>query len=300
MQLVTRRPEAAASLREGLHVEDPATGERTIARVTAAAGWEEADAVGHDPVFVCTRLPDTDDVANALARHAPAALAVSVQNGLDGGTRLARRVPRVVCCVWRQTATRVADAHVRFTGTGRVIVGAQPGCDTGAAARRLATELGQAGLDASCSEHLERDQWLKVCINLMSAPNALVRREDHETPEFVEVKARLLEEARDALSAAGISAEPCDARDRTLDAEIAHQRASLGRGTAARRLPLYNHVWTALREGRSLEAGHYHERILEIAAAHGTLAVTNARVREVLLRAAADLLPSAGAPARGH
>jgi hypothetical protein len=70
-------------------------------------------------------------------------------------------------------------------------------------------------------------------------------------------------------------------------------------------------VWTALREGRSLEAGHYHERILEIAAAHGTLAVTNARVREALLRAeadglgpesvaAADLLPSAGAPARGH
>jgi 2-dehydropantoate 2-reductase len=310
VQLVTRRPEAAASLREGLHVEDPGTGARAILEVSALADWADAQAPGRDPVFVCTRLPDTDDVAGALALHAPEALAVSVQNGLDGGARLARRVPRVVCCVWRQTATRVGDAHVRFTGKGRVIVGAQRGCDTADDARRLAAQLEEAGLDASCSDRIERDQWLKVCINLMSAPNALVQREDHETHAFVEVKARLLEEARDALAAAGISAEPCDARDRTLDAEIAYQRATLGRGTAARRLPLYNHVWTALREGRSLEAGHYHERILDLAAAHGTRAPANARVREALLHAeakglgpesmaAADLLPPPDSPEGG-
>ena len=302
VQLLTRRPEAAVRLADGLVAEDPATGIRQRVQVHAAHRWEDADAVGEGTVFVCTRLPDTEDVARELAHYAPKALAVSVQNGLDGGSRLARHLPRIVCCVWRQTATRVTDAHVRFTGTGRVIVGAPRGCDTGGAAEHLASQLGQAGLDASCSTHIERDQWLKLCINLMSAPNALVRREDHVRREFVEVKARLLEEARDALAAAGISAEPCDARDRTLDAEIVHQRTALERGTAARPLPLYNHVWTALREGRSLEAGHYHERILELARAGRIPAPANSRVREVLLRteaegggpesvAAADLLP---------
>ena len=290
VQLIVRRPEAAARLAEGLRVEDPATGETTRIAVEAAVGLADGTDPGAGPVFVCTRLPDTDDVGAALAFHARGALAVSVQNGLDGGRRLARRVPRVVCAVWRQTATRVADAHVRFTGTGRVIVGAQPGCDTAADARRLAAELARSGLDASFSERIERDQWLKVCINLMSAPNALVRREDHVTPEFVEVKARLLEEAYATLEAAGIDASPCDGRDRTLAAEIAHQRTALERGTSARPLPLYNHVWTALREGRSLEAGHYHERILELARQHRIDAPVNARVRDALLRAEAEAL----------
>lgn len=288
VEVVTRRAEAAEALSQGLLVEDPASGDRRTLTVRAVHGWSRATPVGRGAVFVCTRLPDTDDVAADLARHAPDALALSVQNGLDGGERLARQLPRVACCVWRQTATRVSDAHVRFTGSGRVIVGAQPGCETSEDARALAAQLGRVGLDASHSAHIERDQWLKVCINLMSAPNALVRREDHESPEFVEIKTRLLEEARDTLTAAGISAAPCDGRDRTLEEEIAHQRSALERGTAARPLPLYNHVWTALREGRSLEAGHYHERILELAEMHGISAPVNSRVRDVLLRAEAD------------
>jgi 2-dehydropantoate 2-reductase len=286
--LVTRRPEAAERLALGLRVEDPATGEIATVAVEAVAGLERAGNRELGPVFVCTRLPDTDAAANAIARHAQGALAVSVQNGLDGGARLARRLSRVACAVWRQTATRVADDHVRFTGRGRVIVGAQPGCDTASEARAVAGDLLRAGLDVSFSDDIVPDQWLKVCINLMSAPNALVRREDHETRGFVELKARLLEEARDALAAADISARPCDGRDRTLAAEIEHQRAALRSGTAARRLPLYNHVWTALREGRSLEAGHYHERILQLAEEHGTAAPLNARVRDALLRAARE------------
>ena len=119
----------------------------------------------------------------------------------------------------------------------------------------------------------------------MSAPNALIRREDHATRAFVELKARLLEEARAILRAAGIPARSCDGRDRSLDQEIAHQRESLALGTSARALPVYNQVWAALRSGGPVEADRYHRRMLELAAAHGIAAPQNQRVLAALERA---------------
>jgi 2-dehydropantoate 2-reductase len=249
-----------------------------------------APAIGDGPVFVCTREPDVAAAARELLRHAPRALAVAVQNDLTGGETLARDLRRVVSAVWRQTCTRAGDARVRYSGAGRIVLGAEPGCATGAEAAALARDLAAAGLDAACSERIREDQWLKLCINLMSAPNALVRPGDHVTAAFVETKARLLEEARAALAAAGIRAASCDGRDRGLDAEIAHQRASLAAGTSARKAALYNHVWTGLREGRALEATAYHERILALAARSGTEAPMNRRVLAALRRAEREAL----------
>jgi 2-dehydropantoate 2-reductase len=313
--LVVRRPEAAEALSGGLVAEDPIAGGERRLRVGAALGLAEAATrIGVGPVFVCTREPEVEAAGRELARHAPGCLAVAVQNDLDGGERLARSLRRVVAAVWRQTATRAGDARVRFHGAARIVLGAEPGCETAAEAAALARELAEAGLDAACSPRIRDDQWLKLCVNLMSAPNALVRRADHAGGAFVELKARLLEEARAALAAAGIRAASCDGRDRGLDEEIRFQRASLASGTSARRAPLYNHVWTGLREGRPVGADGYHRRILELAARHGLWAPHNARVLAALERAerealgpeclsAAELLEEgarlAGSPAEG-
>jgi 2-dehydropantoate 2-reductase len=287
--VVARRPEAAAALRGGLVAEDPiAGGERRLAMEAAASLAEAAPRIGSGAVFVCTREPDTEAAGRSLARHAPGCLAVAVQNDLTGGEHLARSLRRVVAAVWRQTCTRVGADRVRFHGPARVVLGAEPGCGTAAEAAALARELAAAGLDAACSERIREDQWLKLCVNLMSAPNALVRRADHPGAAFVEVKARLLEEARDALAAAGIRAASCDGRDRSLEDEIRFQRASLARGAGARPVPLYNHVWTGLREGRAVEAEAYHRRILELAARAGLPAPQNARVLAALGRAARE------------
>jgi 2-dehydropantoate 2-reductase len=150
--------------------------------------------------------------------------------------------------------------------------------------------LRSASLDVSISEAITRDKWLKLCINLMTAPNALVRRPDHRDAVFVEVKARLLEEAEAVLAAAGIDATPCDDRDRTLAQEIAFQREGLARGTSARPLPLYNHVWTGLRSGAQLEADDYHERINRLGVRHGVPTPVNERVLERLREASRDQL----------
>jgi ketopantoate reductase len=300
--LVTRRPEAAQLLvARGLGAEDPASGKRLGFAVRASGELGAIDPPA-GPVFVCTRVDAVAEVAETLGGRGAAL--VTFQNDVVSEATAARFAPRVIGGVWRETATRMADdcVRVQLDRPGRAVVGLHPeggGPDVAAAAALLA----RGGVDVSVSPTIGRDKWLKLCVNLMSTPNALVRRPDHTTPEFVEVKARLLEEARAALAAAGIDATPCDGRDRTLDAEIAFQREALARNASARAIPLYNQVWTSLRHGSPLEADGYHERILSLARAHGSAAPVNALVLARLLDAARlhlgpescaarDLLPS--------
>jgi 2-dehydropantoate 2-reductase len=158
----------------------------------------------------------------------------------------------------------------------------------GPAAKGLAAALRGAGYEVAVSPRIAEDRWLKLCVNLTSAVNALVVRPDHTTRAFVEAKARLLEEAAAVLDAAGIAARPCDAGDRTLAEEIAHLRASLAAGASARTLPIYNQVWQALANGGPLEADLYHRRILALARRAAVPAPMNERVLEILLRQAAS------------
>jgi 2-dehydropantoate 2-reductase len=306
---LTRRAEQAARLaREGVLLEDPATGARVGAPVQATHRPEQAAAgLEGRPVLFCTRTPDLAHVAAALARFSAGGVAVAAQNGIDPEALLAEHFPRVLGLVVRQTCTRVDDRAARATGTGRLVVG--PRAPSALPhAEGLARCLARAGYDVGLSRDLAADRWLKLCVNLMSAPNALSVRRDHTSAEFVEVKARLLEEARDVLAAAGIRAASCDGRDRSLEEEIAYQRAALARGDSARALPLYNQVWSALRHGGPLEADGYHETVLALARRHGISAPVNQRVLALLRRAAresrgpeslraAELLPAAQADA---
>ena len=288
VHLVTRDGGSAQRLgSHGIRVEDPESGERWCAAVRAVAGIENADLRCADPpLLICVREPDTEALASRLAEIAPGVAVANVQNGVEGDALLARRFPKVIGAVWRQTCTRVEPDLVRFTGRGRVVVGLHP---QGSAPEvdALARDLRRAGFDVGVSARIAEDRWLKLCVNLMSAPNALIRREDHESPLFVEVKVRLLEEAQAVLAAGGIEARSCDGRDRSLDQEIHHQRQSLALGTSARRLPLYNQVWSSLRSEAPLEADGFHRGILALAELHGLRAPTNARVLKKLIEAKA-------------
>jgi 2-dehydropantoate 2-reductase len=274
VRVCTRREEDAAWIAaSGIDVEEPETGARWNARVAAIAG---APGGERDVIFACVRGPDTRDAAALLADASPDALLVNVQNGVDGDVVFAERFVRVIGSVIRHNCTRASATFVRSQRAARIVVGAHPeGVSTDVEA--VADLLRSAGYDTGVSPRIADDRWLKLCVNLMSTPNALVRREDHETRAFTEGKARLLEEARDALAAAGISTRSCDGRDRSLDEEIAFQRAALERGVAARKLPLYNSLWQGLARGAALEVDAYHRRILELGARHGVATPVNAR-----------------------
>jgi len=286
---LVRRPELAERIcAEGVRFEDPASGASFTAQARAvAAPADLPETFRAGPILFCMRASETASAAAALASAAPNAVVASFQNDLENEAILARHFPVVLGAPLRQTCTRTAPNAALATGGGRVVLGRHP---SGASPtlEALAARLRAAGYDVGISARIAEDRWLKLCVNLMSAPNALIRRPDHTTRAFVESKARLLEEARAALFAAGISARSCDGRDRSLAQEIAWQRASLERGESARDLPIYNQVWSALRHGAPLEADAYHQRILRLAAENGVPAPVNARVLEVLLRQAAS------------
>jgi 2-dehydropantoate 2-reductase len=302
---LTRRAEAAATLTDrALSVTDPSVQESTFTvRVRAHHRIEDLpDSHRRGVVVLCTRVTELESAAGAVARAMPDALVVCAQNDVGNEARVATRARRVAGLVYRQTCTRQDDATVFALGPGRIVVGLHPtGSDPDL--DRLADAAERAGYDVGRSAEIARDKWLKLCVNLMSTPNALVRREDHTTEAFVEVKARLLEEAAAVLDAAGIVAEPCDAGDRSLSEEIASQRASLAAGTSARLLPVYNAVWSALRDpALGLEADVFHRRIIELGARHDVATPVNRRSLAALLRArtegrgpesvsAGDLLP---------
>jgi 2-dehydropantoate 2-reductase len=277
-----RDAEAARALRTaGVTVQDPATGESWRTAVDAAIG---APAGHEGPLFVCVRGPDTDAVADALAAASPRAIPVNVQNGVDGDARLAARFALVMGAVWRLPCTRVAPDRVRTRGPGRIVFGAHPQ-GAGADAEALAALAREAGFDSAVSERIAEDRWLKLCLNLTSTPNALVRQAEHATPAFVAAKVRLLEEARAVLTAAAIVARSCDGRDRSLDAEIEWQRGALARGDAARPIPLYNSTWRALSDGLALETDGYHQLVADLGRRHGIATPTNEHMLALLLRA---------------
>jgi 2-dehydropantoate 2-reductase len=305
VHFVARSPQAARAIRrEGVRVIDPETGQAWRVRAQAVAGVEDAaELLREVPALLCTRASDTESVATSIARSAPGATLVSAQNDVDNEEKLARYFPVVIGLCLRQTCTRVGSRAVRALGGGRVVIGAHPGPGSPGQATADGTQAGsadtvealadafrRAGYDVGISRRIAEDKWLKLCVNLMSAPNALVVRSDHTRWAFVEVKARLLEEARTALAAAGITARSCDGRDRSLEEEIHYQRESLALGTSARRAKVYNAVWMALHSGAALEADRYHQRILDLARAHGLAAPTNQRVLQTLQRAAREAL----------
>lgn len=285
VQLCTRREADATLLRtSGVSVEEPLTGAVWHARVDAIAG---APAGERGPILVCVREPQNDGVAAAIAAASPDAILVNVQNGLGGDAFFATRFARVVGAVIRQTATRVAPNRVRAMTGGRLAVGSFPE-GAGEDAHAVAALLRSAGYDVGVSQRIAEDRWLKLCVNLMSTPNALVRRDEHATRLFTEGKARLLEEARDALAAAGIAARSCDGRDRSLDAEIEYQRGALARGDAGRPLPLYNDLWQGLARGHPIEGISHHENLLAVARRAGVPAPTNERALAALRRVVAE------------
>lgn len=281
VHFVVRRAQAARSIdTEGVALEDPATGEVVRARASASL---EGPAATSGPILLCLRAGDDDGMATRIARRWPDAPIVSAQNDVDSEPTLARSVTSVHGLVVRQTCTRKSDRHVLATGRGRLVLGRYPeGLDE--TDELLGAQLARAGFDVGLSRDIMADKWLKLFVNLMSAVNALVQREDHAGRAFVELKVRLLEEARAAFTAAGIRAVSYDGRDRSIDEEIRFIAGSLASGASARDLPLYNACWSALADPtRPLEADAYHARILELASAHGLRAPTHRAVLDCLV-----------------
>ncbi len=203
-------------------------------------------------ILLCVHAPD---VAELCARW-PGRTVVTFQNGVRSEA-VAARTCRVIGGVWRMTCTLLEPGRTLFTRRGRVIVGRHPeGKDPEVLG--LAEDLRRAGFDVGVSARIAGDKWLKLFLNLTSAPHALVRRADHDRPAFGRLKVAILEEARDVFARAGIVAASGDGRDATPDQEIERHR----RG-GARARPVYNSTWRLLSRRRPL-AERYHDTVVAL------------------------------------
>jgi len=289
--VVARRATSAEAIAAGgISVHEPQSGQDFNARVSSVGTLDAPPDLSGRILIVCVRAPDTRTLIDPLAALAPDAPVACAQNDIDNEPQFARRFTQVAGIVVRQTCWRTGPSAVNALGAGRLIIGAHPR-GTNAVSIALAEAFRSAGFDVGVSNRILEDKWLKLCVNLMSVPNALIPPAEHTLPEFAEIKARIVEEARDVLRAASILARPCDGRDRTLEEEVAFQRASVRTGQSARRLPVYNAVWASLDSGSPFEAERYHERILRLARAWGVAAPMNARALEIALRVVRDGRP---------
>jgi 2-dehydropantoate 2-reductase len=188
-------------------------------------------------ILLCVHEAQVDE----LLERWPACDVVVFCNGV-------RLFPAVRHAVWRMTCTLQEPGRALFTRRGRIVV----------ERHACADDLRCAGFDVGVSDDIAADKWLKLLCNLGSTPNAVIRAADHARTAFGEVKALLLEEARDVLAAAGIRAASCDGRDASVDEEIERQRAS-----APHARPVYNDTWRQLSLGRPPQE-RYHRVITEL------------------------------------
>jgi ketopantoate reductase len=224
-------------------------------------------------ILLCVQEPEVENVCAAW----PEREVVTFQNGV-ASEEVAARHCRVIGGVWRMTCTLVEPGRARFTRRGRVVIGRPPeGEDS--AVRAIASDLCAVGLDVGVSTRIGRDKWLKLFVNLTSAPNALVRPGDHDLPEFGALKAALLEEAREVFAAAHIEAASCDGRDASMEREIELQRAGGGR-----KRPIHNATWRRLSRGLPV-VERFHDTLVRLAADHGREASRNASMLRLLERA---------------
>jgi len=222
-------------------------------------------------ILLCVHEPD---VADLCARWSGRTV-VTFQNGVTA-EEVAARYCAVIGGVWRMTCTLEREGVARFTRRGRVVVGRHPrGADD--EVRALASDLRAAGLRVGVSDAIAADKWLKLFVNLTSAPNALVRGEDHALPAFGVVKAALLDEAREVFAAAGIVARSCDGEDASVPEYLAAQR----RGGTRRQGRVYNATWRRLSRGLP-QSERFHETIVDLALRAGVIAPHNAAMARLL------------------
>ncbi len=162
-----------------------------------------AEVLGNaDTILVTVKSNDTPDAAELIARHgAPAAVVISLQNGVSNADVLRAKLPR------RGVLAGMVLFNVQSLGEGRFhratsgdIVIEHDAADTSAA-------LSVAGLKLRPTDNIAGVQWGKLLLNLNDALNALsglpVRAQLAQRPWRM-VMAEQWAEALGVLGAAGI------------------------------------------------------------------------------------------------
>jgi len=255
-----------------------------LAHPAASVGIPAERAARAECVVLGVKSQDVPTALDALAVVVSTDVPVlCIQNGVNAEELVARRFARVYGGVIRMTCSMVQAGGVSFQTGGRVVVGMYPH-GTDSLAGDLADALTASGIDAVVTKDLMADRWLKVAVNVQSVFHAVIDARDHDTNEFQELKAAILEETQRVFKKAKIRARSCDGRDPSIDDMIEKLRRPRSHRTE-HGVKVRNSVWQDLYlKRRSVEAEYIHGPVIRLGEEHGVPTPYNRAAMELVLR----------------
>jgi len=168
--LVCRKEHADAIRRAGLRI----TGKTSlVARpdtTTSVSGVRNADLV-----LVWTKAYDTEAAARTLRKFAKKSTWVTLQNGPDNASILARAAKQVVAGVTSHGVTFLRPGEIRHAGIGETVIGRFSGV-TSDDLVRIQDLFDEAGIRTRIAADIRRDLWLKAVVNAGINPVAALTR----------------------------------------------------------------------------------------------------------------------------
>ena len=138
------------------------------------------------------------------------------QNGVRNETVVGEYFVNVYGGIVKMTSAMLKPGEILYKREGRIIIGKYPeGIDD--TVINIVDVLDRCGFKASVSATLEAERWLKLLINLVNLPVSLVKRNEHEKGEFLDVQRNLISEGMSVLDKSGISYKPFSSIDLTAE-----------------------------------------------------------------------------------
>jgi 2-dehydropantoate 2-reductase len=252
---------------------------------------EDPSIFGHaGAVLVTVKSPDTAEIADLIARHAPAdAVIVSLQNGVSNAAELRERLPgrRVLAGMVPFNVVAPGEGRVHRATSGDIVVEQD---DAG-----TADLLSVPGLKMRATGNIAGVQWGKLLLNLNNAINALsdlpLRRQLAQR-SWRRLFADQIAEGLAAMAAEGIkpvSSTPIPSgwMPHLLRLPDALFAALLG-GTMKIDPEARSSMWEDLQRGRRTEIDYLQGVITAIADRHALQAPLSRRIVELIKSAEAD------------
>jgi 2-dehydropantoate 2-reductase len=238
-------------------------------------------------VLVTVKSPDTPDIADLIARHAPAdALIVSLQNGVGNVAVLRERLPgkRVLAGMVPFNVIALGEARFHRATSGDIVIERD---DAGTANR-----LSMPDLKMRATANIAGVQWGKLLVNLNNALNALADlplRQQLARREWRVLFADQMAEGLAALKAEGIKPVSSTPVPASWVPHLLRSPDTLFAMLLGRTMQIdpeaRSSMWEDLQRGRRTEIDHLQGVIAEIADRHGLQVPLSRRIVALIKRA---------------
>lgn len=259
--LIGRAAHVQAIAHQGLRLDRSGS----VTSIPVAASEDLAAVRGADLVLMCVKSTDTDAAARAIAPHvAPEAVVLSLQNGVENPTVIARHMAQQVVPAVVYVATAMAGPGiVKHFGRGDLVIGSLAGGvddeSVAASLRGIVACFGAATVPVTVSTNVMGELWSKLLVNCAyNAASALAQATYARMaalPEVREVQASVVREVVALAAAEGVplSLDESMRAVAAIATAMPGQHSSTAQDMARRKLSEIDHLnGFVARRGREL------------------------------------------------